>query len=248
MENEKEDDDETEETATADPTANREGSRYPLANDASGNPIKLPRNAVALRVRRGGGRRGRPRNIFNAETGQQLEIPLGASLEDLINTGVPPDRYLLYPIDEDGQIIPGVIAVTEVPATEDDDEEDEKKEEIDAEGLDPKSKNPLLALCAQQQELIKTLIEQNSRALASAVSGYAPVRPAAPVAPVIAVPEVPATLPPSSSAGVAGVLETLSKMDSEQMAKLAMVGGQVFNLFQRFVSRPAEAAAASGGP
>src|SRR5207249_134255 len=91
-------------------------ARYPLAFDSNGNPVKVPENAVAWRVRRGGGRRGRPRNVFDAETGRQLEIPLGASIDDLIDAGCPADRYLLYPIDAEGKLLPGLIAVTEVPA------------------------------------------------------------------------------------------------------------------------------------
>src|SRR5258706_3450741 len=169
MENEEEST--TEATAPA-PPSNREDARYPLANDANGNPIDVPPNAVAWRVRRGGGRRGRPRNVFDSETGRQLEIALGAGLDDLIACNVPPDRYLLYPIDAQGQIIPGMVAVTEVSATDDDDEDDDTDggEKRRNEGLDPNSRDPLVALCAQQQELIKTLIAENTRALGSAVS------------------------------------------------------------------------------
>src|SRR4051795_1901004 len=89
-------------------------ARYPLAFDSNGNPVKVPENAVAWRVRRGGGRRGRPRNVFDASTGRQLEIALGASIEDLMETNVPADRYLLYPVDAQGSLIPGIVAVTEV--------------------------------------------------------------------------------------------------------------------------------------
>src|SRR4051794_10951160 len=111
---------ETEETPAAAPDQPRSETRYPLAYDANGNPIAVPADAVGWRVRRGGGRRGRPRNVFDAETGRQLEIPLGATLQDLIETNVPPDRYLLYPVDAQGLVMPGVVAVTEVPAGDDD--------------------------------------------------------------------------------------------------------------------------------
>src|SRR6185312_12359387 len=116
---------ETEETsASAEPSASptpRSETRYPLAFDANGNPLMVPSGAVAWRVRRGGGRRGRPRNVFDAETGRQLEVPLGATLQDLIETNVPADRYLLYPVDAQGLIMSGVVAVTEVPADESED-------------------------------------------------------------------------------------------------------------------------------
>src|SRR6185312_12340110 len=137
---------ETEETsASAEPSASptpRSETRYPLAFDANGNPLMVPSGAVAWRVRRGGGRRGRPRNMFDAETGRQLEIPLGATLQDLIDTNVPADRYLLYPVDAQGIIIPGVVAVTEVP-------HDEDAEETATEGptgLSEDSANPHVAL------------------------------------------------------------------------------------------------------
>src|SRR6185312_13249257 len=88
--------------------------RYPLAFDANGNPIELPPEAVKWRVRRGGGRRGRPRHVFDAETGRQLEIPLTATLDTLIDAGCTADRYLLYPVDGEGHLIGGIIAVTEI--------------------------------------------------------------------------------------------------------------------------------------
>src|SRR5215813_8962262 len=110
----------TEQTATTEATPPASETRYPLAFDSRGNPIAVPSSAVAWRVRRGGGRRGRPRNVFDAETGRQLEVPLGATLQDLIETNVPADRYLLYPVDAQGLVLPGVVAVTEVPADEED--------------------------------------------------------------------------------------------------------------------------------
>jgi hypothetical protein len=53
--------------------------RYPLAFDSSGNPLTLPDEARMWRVRRGGGRRGRPRNVFDPQDGPPLEISLGAA-------------------------------------------------------------------------------------------------------------------------------------------------------------------------
>src|SRR5205823_10589210 len=96
-------------------TEEQNDARYPLAFDSNGNPVAVPEQAVAWRVRRGGGRRGRPRNVFDPETGRQLEVPLGATLDDLIDAGCPADRYLLYPVDGEGKIVSGIIAVTEIP-------------------------------------------------------------------------------------------------------------------------------------
>jgi hypothetical protein len=146
-------------------------ARYPLAFDSNGNPVKVPENAVAWRVRRGGGRRGRPRNVFDAETGRQLEVPLGASIDDLIDAGCPADRYLLYPIDAEGKLLPGLIAVTEVPAGEAD----------ETQGSGPTAEANLIT---QLLATVKAQSETLCRALEAATSGYGPVRPQMP-APVV---------------------------------------------------------------
>src|SRR5690349_23195330 len=138
------DTDEPSSAADAPASAPRSETRHPLAFDANGNPLTVPDGACGWRVRRGGGRRGRPRNVFDAETGRQLEIPLGATLQDLIETNVPADRYLLYPVDAAGQIMPGIVAVTEVPAGDDDVDDGTDA----ATGLSEDNKNPHVALLA----------------------------------------------------------------------------------------------------
>ncbi len=85
--------------------------RLPLANDIDGNPIDVPENAVAWRVRRRMGR-GRPQSVFDPATGAQLEIPLEATVDDLRPFG--PGGYRLDAIDDDGAVIEGVVAYTEV--------------------------------------------------------------------------------------------------------------------------------------
>src|SRR4051812_7618563 len=92
--------------------------RYPLANDVHGNPIELPPEAAAWRVRAGGGRKGRPRMVFDGDTGKQLEVPLGATLDDLEAMGCGPDRYRLEAIDGNGRLLPGVVAFTELGGEE----------------------------------------------------------------------------------------------------------------------------------
>ena len=147
-----------------------------------GNPgagIGYPEPDVRTVHRRGDGRRGRPRTLFDAETGRQLEIPLGATLQDLIDTNGPADRYLLYPVDAQGVIIPGVVAVTGVP--QDEDAEDTTTE--GPTGLSEDSANPHVALLARQQQTIQAMAAELSESLAAAVRGYAPVRPQAPIAP-----------------------------------------------------------------
>ena len=85
--------------------------RFPLANDIDGNPLDVPEAAVAWRVRRRAGR-GRPQSVFDPATGAQLEIELDATVETLRPFG--PGGYRLDAIDEDGAVIEGVVAYTEV--------------------------------------------------------------------------------------------------------------------------------------
>lgn len=85
--------------------------RFPLANDIDGNPLDVPEAAVAWRVRRRAGR-GRPQSVFDPATGAQLEIELDATVDTLRSFG--PGGYRLDAIDEDGSVIEGVVAYTEV--------------------------------------------------------------------------------------------------------------------------------------
>ena len=221
--------------ATTDAAMPRSEVRYPLAFDANGNPVRLPPEAVAWRVRRGGGKRGRPRNVFDAGTGRQLEIALGASIEDLAETNVPADRYLLYPVDAQGNIIPGLVAVTEVTDDEDDRDDDVAKESA-AVSVSTKDPTQLLAASQQetirgQQEVIRLQSEQLARALGSAVSGYAPVRPYAPPAPpppqqIVMEQPAPPPPPPDNGGGLLGLLN----MKPEQMMQLVMMAKGMFDM------------------
>jgi hypothetical protein len=178
-------------------------ARYPLAFDSNGNPVKVPENAVAWRVRRGGGRRGRPRNVFDAETGRQLEIPLGASIDDLIDAGCPVDRYLLYPIDAEAKVIPGIIAVTEITEGVTDDE---------GAGPTVSQADPLV------RELLASLKAANDslcRALEATASGYGPVRPQ----PMPQQVYVEQPTPPKEEGG----------FKPEQMAQVAGIAKMVFD-------------------
>jgi hypothetical protein len=199
-------------------TAPKSASRYPLAYDSNGNPIDIPDEAVAWRVRRGGGRRGRPRNVFDGETGRQLEIPLGSTLDDLISTGCPADRYLLYPIDTEGRILAGLVAVTEVP--EGDDGDDDGSSPVD-------EKSSLLALLVRQQATIERQNEQLARALEATVSGYSPVRPPAPMAPTPIVMEQPIQAAPAPSGGF---MDSLLNAKPEQLMQVAVMFKQMFDM------------------
>jgi hypothetical protein len=206
---------ETQEATTASAPTRAE-SRYPLAYDANGNPIDIPAHAVAWRVRRGGGRRGRPRHVFDAETGRQLEIPLGAGIDDLIGAGCSPDRYLLYPIDAEERVIVGAVAVTEVPESSSD---DETGDDTTASA----ERSMLLALVGQQQTTIRQQSDTLCRALEATTSGYGTVRPVAPPPLVV---EHPAPPPQAAEGGVLGNLKP------EQIGELMGIAKMVFDMFK----------------
>jgi len=103
---------------------NTASAPYPLAFGVDGDPLDVPAEAVAWRVKRAG-RRGRPRPVFDCETGRQLELPLTSTIDDLVEAGCPADRYRLEAVDAEGRAIPGVIAYCEVAA--DDEENTERR-------------------------------------------------------------------------------------------------------------------------
>src|SRR4051812_37653663 len=92
--------------------------KYPLAFDVNGDPLEVPPEAVAWRVRRGGGRRGRPRAVFDQDTGRQMEIPLHSTIDELVERGCPPDRYRLEAVDVEGRILPEIVAIIELAGEE----------------------------------------------------------------------------------------------------------------------------------
>jgi len=140
--------------------------RYPLAYDVDGNPLAVPETAVAWRVRRGGGQRGRPRNVYDTETGAPLEVPLDATIDDLLDRGCGSGRYRLEAVDTDGRAIAGVVAATEIG---------------DGAGATDGGEAPKLAQLAdcfgRMTDLIGRLVDSNCRAMEALASGYGPVRP-----------------------------------------------------------------------
>src|SRR3954454_7231132 len=92
--------------------------KYPLANDVNGNPIDVPENASAWRVRRAPVGTGRPQNVYDPETGRQLEVALDATLDHLRQCGCGAGRYRLEAVDGESKAIPGVVAFTELAVEE----------------------------------------------------------------------------------------------------------------------------------
>ena len=156
-------------------------TRFPLASDLDGNPIELPTEAVAWRVRRRSGRQGRPQCVYDLETGAQLELQLDATLDELRDYG--PGVYRLDAIDKDGKVIPGVVAQTEVPL---------------AQPAQPEADEPY-GTRAEAAALIRHLVDANVRTMQAMASAFGQVSPAQPVsAPVmVAAEESPSQASPN---------------------------------------------------
>ena len=159
--------------------------QYPLAFDVDGNPLDVPEDAESWRVRRNGGR-GRPRAIFDSETGLQLDIPITSKIDDLIERVSEPDRYRLEAVDREGRLIPGVVAIVEVAEVPSTPEEEAAKKEL----------KPETEALREMTAFARQLVDANNRtmqALASAFGQVHPVQP--PTAPIVvehSAPEQPA--------------------------------------------------------
>jgi hypothetical protein len=148
--------------------------KYPLANDLSGNPIEVPDHTQGWRVRRQPVGVGRPQNVYDPETGRQLEVALDVTLEDLRQSGCAPGRYRLEAIDGEGKAIPGIVAFTELLF------EDEPSANV-------------AAIAEPIARLLDTVEKQSDticRALEAMAHAFGPVRPAGPV--VVEQPVAPA--------------------------------------------------------
>jgi len=91
---------------------------YAEVFDDDGNPIELPAEAVAWRVRRvPSSRGGRPVVIFRG--GRPLELELDAPVEDDLRRLIGAGRYRLDPVDESGRLIAeapcAVVEVSKAP-------------------------------------------------------------------------------------------------------------------------------------
>lgn len=146
--------------------------RHPMANDANGNPLHLPENAAGWRVRKLARKAGRPKVIFDSETGRPLELPLTVTYDDFAETVGEVGRYRLEAFDGNGQNIPGCVAITEVSFDDD--------EEANA----PPQTNPTEAL-PHLIQLVGKLVETNARVMEAMASAFGQVRPARTLEPVI---------------------------------------------------------------
>ncbi len=156
-------------------------SRFPLASDLEGNPVELPAEAVAWRVRRRSGKQGRPQCVYDLDTGAQLELQLDASLDELRDYG--PGVYRLDAVDKEGKMIPGVVAQTEVPLTQ----------------PTPADANEPYGTKSEAAALIRHLVDANVRTMQAMASAFGQVHPA-PHAPAMP----PAMMEPAENGSASG--------------------------------------------
>lgn len=152
--------------------------RHPLANDQNGDPVDVPTEATAWRVRRNSGANGgRPHNVYDPDTGRPLQIPLDATIDDLRQYGCKPGRYRLDAVTSDGRMIPHIVAVTEVV------DEEPVQAAVPAEQV--------LAVPTRVFESIERLMDTVCNTMQAMSTAFGTVQP------VIAEPEQPVESPPT---------------------------------------------------
>ena len=136
---------------------------FPLAKDINGDPVEIPAEAVAWRVRRRSGKQGRPQSVFDPETGTPLEIELDSGIDELRPYGS--GGYRLDAIDGTGKLMAGVTAYVEVPAEE-------------VEVAEPAAPSETVVALRELTQLLRESMTANARALEAMASAFGPVRPA----------------------------------------------------------------------
>ena len=185
--------------------------KHPLANDANGNPIVLPEEAVAWRVRKMASRAGRPKTIFDPETGRQLEIRIEATIDELAEHVNEAGRYRLEAVDAHGHHLPGYIAFTEVLIVDDEEQPEE---------ANPNAWSAMLTM-------VKQLVDTTSRVMEAMASAFGQVRPQRSTMPMhFEAPSSVSAPPPdgglSSLGNIADVIKTvLSAVPSQPAAPAA---------------------------
>jgi len=166
-------------TETATPT-------YPLACDLDGNPIQLPTNATAWRVRKLAAKAGRPKLIYDNETGLPLELPLTASIQQLAEAVSEDGRFRLEAIDRKGRAIPNCVAVTAFEL--------------------PEEEPTPIAPSNMMEQLMCRLIESNTRVTEALASRFAAMPPPDQAPQQVVEPAPSAANPFGNTAGAAEVL------------------------------------------
>ena len=182
---------------------------HPLAKDINGDPVEVPDDAVAWRVRRRSGKQGRPQSVFDPETGTPLEIELDSGIDELRPYGS--GGYRLDAIDGSGKLIAGVTAYVEVPA-----------EEVAV--VEPQAPSETVVALRELTQLLRESMTANSRALEAMASAFGPVRPARVQS---AEPVVVATQPPDEQKANDFMTKALEALPA--IAQIMPMLAQVFN-------------------
>ena len=125
----------------------------PLANDDEGNPIRLPEDAVAWRVRRKTG--GRPRHQLEGNK-QPMRLPLSYTMNDVEDI-LPPGGYRLDLVGANDKFLDLTVPIkVGEPSNADGDEEAERED------VDPERVSLLLPAAASDVRLV---LEANVRSM-----------------------------------------------------------------------------------
>lgn len=190
--------------------AQSNSQRYPLAIDSEGNTVEVPTSAVAWRVRKLATKAGRPKLIFDTETGRPLEVPLAITANDLAEHLIESGRYRLEAVDAQGRTLPGCVATTEIAV-----EEDESKS--------PAS-NPSLSmmeqLFVQMINANSQLINSNTRVMEALAARFSPVTIVEPQREAESATPAAATPPASKAATTAENIAIFSQLATQILTTL----------------------------
>ncbi len=197
--------------------------RYPLAIDSEGNAVEVPPTAVAWRVRKLATKAGRPKLIFDTETGRPLEVALTATANDLAEHLTESGRYRLEAVDAQGRTLPGCVATTELAI------EEETESEAPA---TLRSLSLMEHMFAQMINSNAKLVDSNTRVMEALAQRFALVSISEPEREqVVATPPVAA---PASKTG----------NTADNLAAFSQIAAQVMSMVQAM--RSAQPAATSG--
>ena len=170
---------------------------YPLSRDTDGNPIDVPANATAWRVRKLAAKAGRPKLIYDNETGLPLELPLTASIQQLAEAVSEDGRFRLEAIDQQGRAIPNCVAVTAF--------------EFPEEAPAPVAPSNMM------EQLMCRLIDSNTRVTEALASRFAMVQP--PTLPAPQAIEPAAAVQNQNPLGGAAVAEVINQVLAQIMTR-----------------------------
>lgn len=176
----------------------------PLARDADGNPINMPAEATAWRVRKLAAKAGRPKLLYDSDTGLPLEIPLTATVRQVADEVGEGGRFRLEAIDAAGRAVPNCIAVTAFALEED-----------EAPCIQPQN---------MSEQLIAQLVASNTTMVQALASCFAPIHVSPPQ---IEMSSSPQQAPSANLPGLGALTEVLGPLLAQIGVKLSSGGGPI---------------------